>query len=242
MKIEIKHKVSGRVLFAHEAEENTTWITVRAAVAAKTNLSGADLSGTNLSGADLSGADLYGADLYGANLYGANLYGANLYGANLRGTNLRGTNLSGTNLSGANLRGANLSGTNLSGTNLRGANLSGTNLSGANLSGTNLSGTNLSGANLSGANLRGANLRGAVGNNRELKTIQAGPWVANYTDTVMSIGCQQHEIKRWWEFTHEEIDAMASDAVEWWAIWKPLLEKITKVSPARPTGYAGKEQ
>jgi hypothetical protein len=113
LKIEIKNRFDGSVIFSHEAVKNTIAITLIAAIAARANLSRANLSGANLYGADLSGANLYGADLSGANLSGANLYGADLSGANLSGANLSGANLYGADLSGANLSGANLSGANL---------------------------------------------------------------------------------------------------------------------------------
>ena len=87
LKIEIKHYITGAVLFEFEKEGNTIKDTVCEA--------------------NLRGADLYGADLREANLYGANLREANLYGANLRGADLRGANLRGANLRGANLSGAN---------------------------------------------------------------------------------------------------------------------------------------
>ena len=74
MRIEIKHIVTGAILFAH---------------------AGANLRGANLRGANLRGADLYGADLRGADLYGADLYGADLYGADLRGADLYGADLYG---------------------------------------------------------------------------------------------------------------------------------------------------
>ncbi len=89
MKIEIKHRFSGVVVFAGEflsmAAAVIEAIKSRAAISGA-NLSGADLSGANLSGADLSGADLSGANLSWANLSGANLSGANLSGANHLGS------------------------------------------------------------------------------------------------------------------------------------------------------------
>jgi len=68
IKIEIKSRFTGAVLFSHEAVKNTIAITLIAAIASRANLYGA-----NLSGANLSGANLYGANLSGANLSGANL-------------------------------------------------------------------------------------------------------------------------------------------------------------------------
>lgn len=86
MKIEIKNRYTGTVIFG--GEYAAVLACLLAAVA-----SGADLSGADLCGADLSGADLYGANLRGANLRGANLSGANLYGADLNGADLNGAKL-----------------------------------------------------------------------------------------------------------------------------------------------------
>ena len=63
MKIEIKSRWFGEVLFAYECAQNDLMKTIKAAFEAK---------------ADLRDADLRGANLYGANLYGANLRDANL--------------------------------------------------------------------------------------------------------------------------------------------------------------------
>ena len=173
IKISIKNRWTGSILFEYSSVDNTLAKTVLEALKGGANLRGAnlrgaDLRGANLYGANLRGADLYGADLYGANLheadlYEADLYEADLYGANLRGANLRGANLREANLYEANLYGANLRGADLYGADLYGANLYGANLHEADLYGANLYGANLHGANLRGANLRGANLREAKG-------------------------------------------------------------------------------
>ena len=63
MKIEIKNRFTGTVIFSHEVAMNTVAVTLIAAVAAGADLSGADLSGANLYGADLSRANLYGANM-----------------------------------------------------------------------------------------------------------------------------------------------------------------------------------
>jgi uncharacterized protein YjbI with pentapeptide repeats len=173
IKISIKNRWTGSILFEYSSVDNTLAKTVLEALKGGANLRGAnlrgaDLRGANLYGANLRGADLYGADLYGANLheadlYEADLYEADLYGANLRGANLRGANLREADLYEANLYGANLRGADLYGADLYGANLYGANLHEADLYGANLYGANLRGANLRGANLRGADLRGAKG-------------------------------------------------------------------------------
>jgi hypothetical protein len=119
VKIEIKHRYSGSVLFSADAATLAACLAL--ALAAGADLGGANLRGANLRGANLGDADLRGADLRGANLGDADLGDADLRGANLRGANLGGANLGGANLGGANLRGANLGGANLGGANLGGA-------------------------------------------------------------------------------------------------------------------------
>ena len=141
IKIEIKNRWTGNILFEYLSENNTIKKTVSEAIKSE----------ANLRGANLCGADLYGADLYGADLCGADLCGADLRRANLRGANLRRANLCGADLCGANLRRANLYGANLCGANLCGADLCGANLCGADLYGADLCGADLCGANLCGA-------------------------------------------------------------------------------------------
>ena len=137
---------------------------------------------------------------------GANLLGANLEDANLRGANLRGANLLGANLEDANLRGANLEDANLRGANLRDA---------------NLEDANLLGANLEDANLRGANLRGAKDAPLIIISLR---WPVYIGGTgMMRIGCQNHSVESWKNFTDEEIKRMDSDALDFWNKYKTML-------------------
>jgi hypothetical protein len=139
IKIEIKNRWTGKVIFEYENDKAAIKEAVIAANLIDANLRGADLRDANLRGADLIGANLRGADLIGADLIDANLRGANLIGADLEGADLRGANLIGADLRGADLRGANLGGANLIGADLIGANLIGADLIGADLGGANLS-------------------------------------------------------------------------------------------------------
>lgn len=86
MKVEIKHRWNGTVLFTAELEPRfeaepfgvQLGEAAKLAVEAEANLSGANLSGANLREANLSGADLSWADLSGADLSGADLREADL--------------------------------------------------------------------------------------------------------------------------------------------------------------------
>ena len=108
MKIEIKHRVTGEVLYSYECDGNTIKKTLERAVSSGADLSGADLRGADLSCAYLRGAYLRGAYLRGAYLSGADLSGADLKGADLSCSNLSGADLSGADLSCADLKGAYL--------------------------------------------------------------------------------------------------------------------------------------
>ena len=153
IKISIKNRWTGSIIFEYSSVENTLAKTVLEALKGGANLRGANLRDANLRGANLRGANLFGADLREADLREADLLGADLREANLLGANLRGANLFGADLREANLFGADL----------RGADLRGANLFGADLREANLLGADLLGANLFGADLREADLREAKG-------------------------------------------------------------------------------
>ena len=60
VKIEIKNRFTGKILFEFETENNTILKTLKEAIMRDADLSGANLSDAYLSGADLSGANLSG--------------------------------------------------------------------------------------------------------------------------------------------------------------------------------------
>ena len=163
IKIEIRNRWTGSVVFEYTKEGNTITETVLDAIRRGAYLCGAYLCGADLCGANLRDADLRDADLCGADLRGADLRDADLCGAYLCGAYLCGANLYGADLCDANLRDANLRDADLRGANLCDADLRGANLRDADLRGADLRGANLRDADLRGADLRGANLRDAKG-------------------------------------------------------------------------------
>ena len=66
IKIEIKNRWTGNILFEYLSENNTIKKTVSEAIKSEANLRRANLRGANLRRANLCGADLCGANLYGA--------------------------------------------------------------------------------------------------------------------------------------------------------------------------------
>jgi hypothetical protein len=116
MKIEIKHRLTGSILFSIETDSMR--LAVEAAIKQKADLRYANLRYADLRYADLSYANLRYADLRYADLSSANLRYANLSYANLSYANLSYANLRSADLSSANLRYADLSSANLSYANL----------------------------------------------------------------------------------------------------------------------------
>jgi len=112
MKIEIKNRLNGSVLFSIEAK--SLKIALEIAVQNRADLRSADLRYANLRSANLSSANLRSANLRSADLHSADLSYANLRSADLRYANLRSANLSSANLRSANLRSADLRSANLS--------------------------------------------------------------------------------------------------------------------------------
>jgi uncharacterized protein YjbI with pentapeptide repeats len=146
MKIEIKNRFTGLIIFKHTKENNTISDTVKEYI--KQELEKGKAS-----------ADLRSADLRSANLSNADLSNANLRSADLRSANLSNADLSNANLSYADLSNADLSNANLSYADLSNADLSNANLSYADLSYADLSYADLRSADLRSANLSNANLR-----------------------------------------------------------------------------------
>ena len=135
----------------------------------------------------------------------------------------------------ANLSYADLSGADLSGANLIGANLCSACLIGANLSGANLSRASLSYACLSNANLSGADLNDAIGNGREIKSMQTDKYRFSWTNTTLAIGCQQHPLKDWLEFSDEQKASFADDGLPYLNKWLPILDSMGVFDPVKET-------
>jgi len=100
IKLEIKNRLTGNVIFEYEATNNTMRKTVEEAICRNADLCNADLRNANLRNADLRNADLCDANLRNANLCNADLCDADLCDADLRNANLRNADLRNADLRG----------------------------------------------------------------------------------------------------------------------------------------------
>jgi hypothetical protein len=161
-------------------------------------------------------------------LVGADLLGANLRGADLRGADLRGVYLLGADLQWAALQNANLQHANVQVADLWNANLRGADLRDADLRVTNLNFAKLQDANLQDTNFQDADIRWVLGDGKRIKTIDDHYRIVIMQEYgVMAIGCEQHNIDKWMNFSDEEIDKMdAGSLLQWWKVWKPRIQQL----------------
>ena len=125
IKISIKNRITGSIIFEFEKENNTIKDTVNEASLQGADLRYADLRYADLQDASLQGADLQDADLRYASLQGADLRYASLQGADLRYADLQGADLRYASLQGADLQDADLRYASLQDADLRYASLRG---------------------------------------------------------------------------------------------------------------------
>jgi hypothetical protein len=183
----------------------------------------------------------------------ANFRGKYLCGLSFRGARLPGADFSGSILTGVDMSHAIMTGSTMSCANMAKATLIGANLSRANMRDAILRCAVLIDSDTGGADISGADLWSTVGNNREIKTINTELWDIVYTDSLMQIGCHQHRIESWLEFSYSKVDQIGKDMVgwikeyepdfwlsfndrqlsmidrgmaAWWRKWKPILSLI----------------
>ena len=190
MKIEIKHRFTGAVIFEHNIENNSVALTVKAAIEANADFRNADLSNTNLRNADLSNTNLRNADLSDADFRNADFRNADLSNADFRNANLSDADFRNADLSNADFRNANLS----------------------------------------DADLSDADLSNAVGNKKELRSMQIDTYSIVFTDSILQIGCRRYGIEEWANFTDSEISKMDNGALDWWKKWKDFIFKAIELS------------
>ena len=141
------------------------------------------------------------------------------------------------NLADADLTDADLTDADLTRANLTRANLTKAKLTGAKLTDADLTGADLTNADLTKACLTDANLWSCTGNMLQIKSMQIGRYLITYTADRLQIGCKNHKIDEWWEFSDDTISRMDKGALGWWRRFKEPLRAIIAASPATPTGH-----
>jgi uncharacterized protein YjbI with pentapeptide repeats len=143
------------------------------------------------------------------------------------------------NLQDANFRHANRPCVNLKYANLPRARMQYARMPHAKMRGANMQGVNLMCANLKNANMEGADITGAIlwdciGDGKRIKNIDGLFYEIAYTAEVLQIACINHTIKKWKNFTDDEIYRMDGDnALEFWKEHKDYILTTIKEAPAQ---------
>lgn len=205
------------------------------------NLTNVNLRGTNLDYASLVRVKLDSADLEGASFVGANFDYASLVCVKLNYANLDSASFVGTNLGYANLVYAKLDSANLNNASFVSANLDHSSLKNAFMDSVNLDGASLECANLGGVKLDDVCLYMCSGNREEIKSLFIfEAYGITYTAKHLQIGCEKHEITKWWEFDDERIMGMdGKEALKFWRKYKEFIKSAIELSPAIPTVKKG---
>ena len=172
---------------------------------------------------NLEYANLVNANLVNANLENAKLENADLRYSNLEYSDLANADLRYSNVEYSNLRYSNLANANLEYSNLRYSNLANANLANADLENAKLGNAYLEKANLEKANLENTNLRYAIGNMKEIRSMQVERYHIVYTSKMLCIGCMQYPIEEWENFSDDQIRKMDKGALDFWKKWKEFI-------------------
>jgi len=107
---------------------------------------------------------------------------------------------------------------------------------------TNLEKTILINSSLRLAKVVAVNLWGTIGDGMFIKSMNCdGAYIA-YTHEVLQINCTQYPLDHWWNTDPIEIvtsigghsESYKTNALQWWAKWRPLLKNMIKQNPAKP--------
>ena len=64
---------------------------------------------------------------------------------------------------------------------------------------------------------------------REWRSMQLEKYMIVFNRTILAIGCQQHDIEKWENFSDDIIDRMDSGALHWWKKWKDFIFKAIEL-------------
>ncbi|MDD3443182.1 MAG: pentapeptide repeat-containing protein [Sulfurimonas denitrificans] len=178
----------------------------------------------------LKGALKAKISFYRADFSYSNFSYSNFSDSDFRGSNFRGSNFGYSDFRGSNFRGSNFRGSNFRGSNFRGSDFSDSDFSDSDFGDSDFRGSNFRGSNFRGSNFSDSKHQYKIGNMREWKSMQLDTYMIVFNEHTLAIGCQQHTIKEWQEFTDDTISKMDTNALLWWTKWKELIFKAIELS------------
>ena len=161
-------------------------------------------------------------------------YRANFSGSDFSESNFRGSDFSESDFSESDFSGSDFSWSDFSGSDFSESDFSESDFRGSNFSGSNFRGSDFRGSDFSGSDFRGLDFRKSrhqykIGNMREWHSMQLDRYMIVFDKNILAIGCQQHSIKKWKEFSDKEISNMDKAALDWWNKWKDFIFKAIEL-------------
>jgi hypothetical protein len=88
-------------------------------------------------------------------------------------------------------------------------------LNNSDFTGSNLQYADFTGATLKDCKLQDAIINYAIGNMREIRSMQLESWQITFTEHVLAIGCRQYSWEEWNQFSDGELELMDEYAPSW---------------------------
>jgi uncharacterized protein YjbI with pentapeptide repeats len=170
---------------------------------------------TDFRQADFRQADFSRADFIGADFRQADFSRADFIGADFRRADFSRADFRQANFSRADFRQADFIGANFSDADFRQADFSRANFSDVNFRNADFRNADFRYANFRYANFSDTDFRYIKGNGKEIKHLHLLWYVAS-VGNQLAIGCVQHPIEKWENFSDSEINDMHENALEWW--------------------------
>jgi len=146
-------------------------------------------------------------------------------GALKEGVSLKNADLENVNLAHADLENVSFENANLENANLRNARLINVNLVNARLRNSSLIF-----ADLKNANLENVRLNYLIADMNIFHSMQLDTYYIAFDKEILAIGCQQHTIAEWKNFTDDEISEMDDNALIWLKKWKTFIFEAIRLS------------
>jgi len=153
----------------------------------------------------MHGGEMHGGEMWGGVMHGGEMWGGEMHGGVMHGGVMHGGEMHGGEMRGGVMRGGEMRGGEMRGGVMRGG--------------------VMRGGEMRGGEMRGGVMRGGVMTHDAL-FIAGLCWLITINDSQMTIGCQSHDLRKWWKYSDATIAKMDPAALAFWHANKDMLKAI----------------
>ena len=140
----------------------------------------------------------------------------------------------GGEMHGGTMHGGEMRGGTMWGGEMRGGEMRGGTMHGGEMWGGEMWGGEMWGGEMHGGEMRGGTMWGGE-MSKDAIFIAGLRWLIFINNNQMTIGCQSHDLKKWWKYCDATIAKMDQHALEFWHANKPMLQALCAAT-GRPSG------